>query len=262
MPCIRNEARAVHGSHGRRTAPLLALLALVAAPLPALHAGSAAAQASGPLSQLSQPAPQVVATGVGEVQALPDIAVIRLAVETTGTDAARTGQDNAARMAALRQALEKSGIAAQDIVTSGYSIRSDLRGPERPPKERGAGFVARNGVRVTVRALDRVGATIDAALAGGANQVDDVAFRLSDDRALRQKALALAVERARAQAQTMAAAAGGRLGPLLELSAGSGRGDSPQMFAARASAATPVSSGEITLVEQVAARWQFVATPP
>jgi len=235
-------------------AGLLPALALLLLPC------GAPAQARTPAAY-PQPLPQVMATGIGQVQALPDIAVIRFAVETTGPDAARAGQDNAARMASLRQALEKQGIVAQDIATTGYSVRTDLRPSERPPKERLAGFIARNGIRVTVRALDRVGATIDAALAGGANQVDEVAFRLADDRPLRNKALALAVEHARAQAQTMAIAAGGRLGPLIELSSGAGRGDGPQPFTARA-AATAVSAGELTVVEQVSARWRFLADAP
>ena len=78
---------------------------------------------------------------------------------------------------------------------------------------------------------------------------------------MRQKALALAVERARAQAQTMATAAGGRLGPLIELSVLSGRGGGPPMYAARA-AATPISAGDIVVVEQVVGRWRFVAEGP
>jgi len=251
----------VHVEHeGNRSACRRRRMLLAMLPLLWSLSAAAGAQAPAPAPAVPQ-VPQVIATGAGELQASPDLAVIRLAVETTGTEAARAGQDNAARMSSLRQALEKAGIPAQDIATTGYSIRSELRGQERPPKERGSSFVARNGIRVTVRALDRVGATIDAALAGGANQVDDVAFRLSDDRTLRQKALALAVERARSQAQAMAAAAGGRLGPLIELSSLAGRGEGPQMFAARA-AATPIGPGDIVVVEQVIARWRFIPEGP
>jgi uncharacterized protein YggE len=252
----------MHVEHeGNRSACRRRWMLLAMLPLLSSLSSAAGAQAPAPaVPQVPQVA-QVIATGAGEMQASPDLAVIRIAVETTGTEAARAGQDNAARMSSLRQALEKAGIPAQDIATTGYSIRSELRGQERPPKERGSSFVARNGIRVTVRALDRVGATIDAALAGGANQVDDVAFRLSDDRTLRQKALALAVERARSQAQAMAAAAGGRLGPLIELSSLAGRGEGPQMFAARA-AATPIGPGDIVVVEQVVARWRFIPEGP
>ena len=252
----------MHVEHeGNRSACRRRWMLLTMLPLLSSLSSAAGAQAPAPaVPQVPQVA-QVIATGAGEMQASPDLAVIRIAVETTGTEAARAGQDNAARMSSLRQALEKAGIPAQDIATTGYSIRSELRGQERSPKERGSGFVARNGIRVTVRALDRVGATIDAALAGGANQVDDVAFRLSDDRTLRQKALALAVERARSQAQAMAAAAGGRLGPLIELSSLAGRGEGPQMFAARA-AATPIGPGDIVVVEQVVARWRFIPEGP
>ncbi len=237
----------------RRLPAALALMALlIAAPVVAGAPGQRP-----PPPQI----PQVIAAGIGEVRALPDVAVIRFAVETTGTDAAATGRDNAERMSSLRQALEKSGIPARDIATTGYSIRNELRGTERPPAARVPAFVARNGIRVSVQALDRVGTVMDTALAGGANQVEDVAFRLADDRALRRKALALAVDDARSQAQAMATAAGGRLGTLIELSAGAGRGDGPQVFAARA-AATPISAGEIVVVEQVAARWRFVPEGP
>ena len=209
------------------------------------------------------PIPQVVATGIGETQAAPDIAVLRFAVESTASDAARAGQDNAVRMASLREALEKAGIAAPDIATTGYSVRSEPRGNESPGKERTPAFVARNGIRVTLRALERVGSTIDAALAGGANRVDDVAFRLFDERALRHKALALAVAQARAQAQTMATAAGGRLGALIELSSAGPGGDGGQPFIARAAlAATPISAGDLTLREQVVARWRFLPDTP
>jgi len=253
-------SRATIRRHGLgRPCRLLAALLLAALPL-AMRPVPVAAQPQVPM-HVPQALPQVMATGVGELRALPDMAVIRLAVEAVAPDAARAGQDNAARMTSLRQALERLGIAAQDIATTGYSLRNEQRQPDRTARDKPPAFVARNGIRVTVRALDRVGATIDAALAGGANQVDDIAFRLADDRALRQKALALAVERARAQAQTMAAAAGGRLGPLIELSSGAGHGDGPQMFAARASA-TPISAGEINVVEQVSARWRFVPDAP
>lgn len=253
MPRNRNDRidimAGIFRSPIRRVLPALLLLLCNAA----VHAEAPGA------SRL--PVPQITATGLGQAQAAPDIAVIRFAVETAGPDAASAGRDNAARMASLRQALERQGIAARDIATTGYSIRSEVRPSDRTPKERPAGFVARNGIRVTAHALDRVGAMIDAALAGGANQVDEVSFRLADDSALRQQALARAVEHARMKAQTMATAAGGRLGPLLELSSGTGRGDGPQPFAVRA-AATPISAGELIVVEQVVVRWRFIAENP
>jgi phospho-N-acetylmuramoyl-pentapeptide-transferase len=86
---------------------------MLLAMLPLLWSLSAAAGAQAPAPAPAVPqVPQVIATGAGELQASPDLAVIRLAVETTGTEAARAGQDNAARMSSLRQALEKAGIPA------------------------------------------------------------------------------------------------------------------------------------------------------
>ena len=79
--------------------------------LPLLSLLSTAAGAQAPAPAVPQ-VPQVVATGAGEVQASPDLAVIRLAVETTGTEAARAGQDNAARMSSLRQAPAATNMPA------------------------------------------------------------------------------------------------------------------------------------------------------
>jgi len=166
-------SRATIRRHGLgRPCRLLAALLLAALPL-AMRPVPVAAQPQVPM-HVPQALPQVMATGVGELRALPDMAVIRLAVEAVAPDAARAGQDNAARMTSLRQALERLGIAAQDIATTGYSLRNEQRQPDRTARDKPPAFVARNGIRVTVRALDRVGATIDAALAGGANQVDDI----------------------------------------------------------------------------------------
>lgn len=239
-------------AHTLRTAAAFACLAACAA---------ASAQTAAPPATL---VPQIYASGTGELRAPPDLAVILLAVETTGTDAARVGRDNAVRMASLRQGLEKAGIPTAALSTVGYSIRNDrrLQAP-RDTIESANRFVARNGIRVMVTDLERVGTTIDAALASGANQVDDVSFRIADEHELRRKALTLAVAQARAQADAMAIAAGGRLGALIEL--GPANLSSPQsaaMFSARVSADTPVSRAELTLTERVVARWRFVADTP
>lgn len=202
--------------------------------------------------------PQISAVGVGELRVPPDYAVLTFTVETSGTDAARAGRENAARMAGLRQALEKHGIPAAAISTVGYSVRNEARFQGRGPKGEPNWFVARNGIRVRVAELDQLGATIDVALASGANHVEDVSFLAKDAQELRHKALSLAVQHARAQAQTMASAAGGKLGELVELAAVEGP-VYPGLAVARASAETVVSRTEITITERVIARWRFVS---
>jgi uncharacterized protein len=216
----------------------------------AVHAQGAAAPAA--------VVPQISAVGIGELRVPPDRAMLTFTVETSGVDAARAGRENAARMAGLRQALEKHGIPAAAISTVGYSVRNEARFQGRGPKGEPNWFVARNGVRVEVARLDQVGSIIDAGLAAGANHVDDVVFLATEERELRRKALSVAVQHAREQAETMAAAAGGKLGELIEVGAVDGP-VYPGLAMARASPETVVSRTEITITERVVARWRFVS---
>ncbi|HVL35688.1 MAG TPA: SIMPL domain-containing protein, partial [Burkholderiales bacterium] len=165
------------------------------------------------------------------------------------------------RRLAMRQGVEKQGIPPAAISTVGYSVRNEARVPGRAPKGEPDWFVARNAIRVEVAPLEQLGALIDVALASGANRVDSIAFLAKEEREWRRKALALAVEHARAQAEAMAGAAGGKLGELLELSAGDAPSIPRPLFAERAAAAgTVVEPAELVIAERVVARWRFA--PP
>jgi len=80
----------------------------------------------------------------------------------------------------------------------------------------------------------------------------------------RRQALADAIAKARGDADAMARAAGGKLGPLLEIATTDEGGDGPRpLFRARmsASAPTPIEAGELTVRVRVNARWHFVGNP-
>ena len=208
-------------------------------------------------AQAQAPAPpQVSAAGVGELRLPPERATLVLVVETADNDAAVAGEDNARHVARLRRGLEKYGLSPEAVQNVGYSLRDERRADER---KEGPWFVARNSLRVELADVNAVGKVIDAALAAGANEVASVAFHVADEAGAKHKALALAVEQARALAETMAAAAGGGLGDLIEVSYANG-GPRPymEMAMARGAAATDVSRSEIVVTERVLARWRFV----
>lgn len=213
--------------------------------------------------------PDIVTSATGEARVTPDRAHVMLGVQTRAATAAQAGGDNAAKTRAVIDAIKKRGIPAGQIVTSEYTLypEYDHREPPReaPQTPRVIGYVANNTVRVEVRQLDQVGAVIDAALAAGANMVNAIQFYASNVDAARRTALAEAVSRARADAEALASAAGGSLGPLLELST-----QSPpvrplyaaerlmRMDAAGAGAQTPIEPGQQTLTVWVGGRWAFV----
>jgi uncharacterized protein YggE len=101
-------------------------------------------------------------------------------------------------------------------------------------------------VRVTVRDLAAVGATIDAAIAAGANRVHHVGFSVSDPAEAQRRAREAAVADARARAAHYATLAGARLGAALTITEG---GATAPPFAPAGAmramrATTPIEPGE------------------
>jgi len=225
-----------------------------------LFVSTAAAWAQSGVATRPGLVPQIATDGTGEVRLPPDRARLVFSVETSGPDATAVGRDNAQRMTGLRETLTRQGLPAARVQTVGYSLRNQPRARAGGAKPENW-FVGRNAVRIEYDDVGRVGTIVDAALGGGANQVEELLFGLADEGEARRQALAAAVRSARTQAETMAHAAGGRLGELIELRS-SGPGPRPVAFQARALAAgaeTPISSSEISVTEQVSARWRFVA---
>jgi uncharacterized protein YggE len=232
----------------------LAALAVLATPL--------AAQMPG---QSPPPPPQIVTNGEGEAQVTPDRARVHLAVETRGKTAAEAAAENARIQAAVIARLRALGIPAERITTVGYNVQPEYNRARDPQmvEPRVIGYVAHNMVRADVWQMNQVGPVIDAALAAGSNRVGGLDMYSSREDAIRREALANAVAAARADAEAMARAAGGSLGPLLELTSGGfyrpQPASAPMMRAeAMQQADTPIAAGEQTVRANVMARWQFV----
>jgi uncharacterized protein YggE len=95
-------------------------------------------------------------------------------------------------------------------------------------------------------------------LGAGANRIESVNFGVADVEQPRRQALAAAVAQARSLGEAMAEAAGGRLGPLIELRM---QGALPVPAYREAMVAqeamTPILPGEVTVTATVQARWTF-----
>ena len=221
------------------------------------------------VSPTPPPPPQIVTNGEGEAQVTPDRARVHLAVETRGKTAAEAAAENARIQTAVIARIRALGIPAERITTVGYSVQPEYSRSRDPNDEqpRVIGYVARNTVRADVWRMDQVGPVIDGSLAAGANRLGGLDMYSSREDTVRRQALANAVNAARADAEAMATAAGGRLGPLLELTSGGFYRPQPAMMAragaemAMQAADTPIAAGEQTVRANVMARWQFVPGP-
>lgn len=185
------------------------------------------------------------------VQSAPDTAMIGAGVTTRAPTASEAMRQNAAAMDKVVARLRALGIPAKDIQTSSFSLNAQyqyLRDGEQP---KFLGYDAANQVNVTLRDLDKIGATLDALVASGANNLYGPNFTLEKDQAAKATARKAAFERAKAQATEYARMAGYSGIRLLEVSETfTGYGPVPVVgnainVTAQDSKATPVEPGRV-----------------
>lgn len=210
--------------------------------------------------------PGLTVHGQAQVQAAPDRAVVRLGASVQADQAAEAqGQVNKI----VRQAVEKIkalGIAEANIQTADLTLApvyAQEREDRKAREPRVVGYRASNVIQVQVEDLAKLGAVIDAAVASGANRLEDLSFGLKNDTEHRQKALRQAVEEARAKAQAIAAALDVRLEGISEAEEGGVDLVRPQLALARAadgvmSAPTPVQPGQLQVRASVTLRYRIV----
>ena len=222
-----------------------------------LFTGCASAQTQTPSGSVTA---TIVAGGEGLREVAPDKATIMLGVQTRARTSAAAASTNADRMTAIRAALTRMGIPERDISTANYSLHF-----EHGRTSADTQYVANNMVTVVTRNLDQVGRIIDTGLGAGANIIHSLNYDLQDRTSAQNGALTDAVTHARQQAEAMAAAAGGRLGELVELTTQPGQvrpyamdGAMYRMAEMSAAAPTPVSPGAVTIHASVTGRWRFI----
>lgn len=160
----------------------------------------------------------VEVTGVGLVTQSPDIAHVTFAVETQEPSAEAANRKNAEKIDRLLRDLRRHGIAGDDLRTQHYTVSPRYRDRSRGERDlEPIGYVVSNALEVTIRKLDRVGPTIDRAIAAGATRVNHIRFELENDAAARKRALELAVAHAKAEAEILLALSGQRLGKPLRI---------------------------------------------
>jgi len=244
---MKQEARAV---------AVLALAGLMALPMVATPAGAQTATEG----QIRMEQGQITVQGEGRVENAPDMAVITLGVTTPGDSAAVALAANSAAIAQVLANLKAAGVADRDIQTTGLSISPDWQSDSFKSSSRIAGYIASNMVTVRVRALDTLGATLDAAVKDGANTLNGVEFALLDPAPALAEARRRAVADALAKAGLLAEAAGVKLGSIRAIHEGGGAQPPMPMMrmsADQAMGAVPVAAGALTTSAMVTIVWDL-----
>lgn len=224
-----------------KTVLKIAVLLACAVPLaPAAAQGAAVSQA------ISGTRLDVAATG--EVSRVPDQVRIHAGVVTQSPNASEAIRQNAAKMAQVRRALQRAGVAERDIQTSNISLYPDYRHRENEPPLL-TGYRASNDLNIRFRDIARVGPIIDALVAEGVNQINGPTLEIARPETALDEARTRAIAIARARADLYARALGMRVRRILSVSEPGAMPIRPmaEMRLQAADASTQIAPGEQTL---------------
>ncbi len=196
-------------------------------------------------------------SGSSELTVAPDMATLRLGVETQSRDAQTALSENAKAVEAVLNELKANGIAQEQMQTFELTL-NPVYSYDQPNGEPPvfAGYTAANLISVTSTDLARLGTLIALANEAGANRIQGLSFGLKDKATVLNQARISAVDDARARAALYAQAAGVELGTLLTLSeTGTGFNEPPVYLQAMemrsVKSDVPISAGEITITASV-----------
>lgn len=200
----------------------------------------------------------ITMSGHGEAHGQPDAAMLSAGVSVDAPTAAAALTDANKDMQTILAALKKLGVADRDIQTRNFSVHPQFaNGNGQAPHV--TGYQVTNQVQVRLADIGKLGATLDALVAAGANQINGVNFSIHDRAALLAEARVDAVADARAKAETFAKAAGVTLGAILSITENGNGGPRPMVFAAPMAkmASVPVALGEETINADVTITWEI-----
>ncbi len=202
-------------------------------------------------------------SGEGKVYVQPDLATLTLGISAQEASVAQAQSGAADAMNKVMAALSNAGIDPKDIQTRDFSIVQVTRWDDKSQEQVVIGYRVDNTVVVKVRALDKVGAIIDAVAEAGGDltRIQGIDMSLEDPTAVYAQAREKAVADARGKAVQLAEQFGVKLGNLVYVT--ESQFSVPIMKAADGMTAgmesvrapTPISPGELTVTLNVTAQY-------
>ncbi|MBM4220910.1 MAG: DUF541 domain-containing protein [Gammaproteobacteria bacterium] len=179
-----------------------------------------AAGVATPLAALADEEPRRISvSGTGSVDAAPDIARLRLAVQRRDLNM-QVARDATVKVSRDFIALcSRLGIKESKVRTAGLTIQPEYRWDEKQGLQVFTGYFVQRQLEVELDNLDKLGELIEGAVNAGVNEVSPPELDNSQRRELGRQALAAAATDARSNAQRVADTLGVKLGALRSLDA-------------------------------------------
>ncbi|WP_019218909.1 SIMPL domain-containing protein [Bartonella florencae] len=159
----------------------------------------------------------ITVTATGESQAIPDMAIINLAVVTDDKTAQKALAANNKSMNDIINAFKSNGIHANDLQTSGLSIYQSHPEKHHEKKNNEKLYHVSNSLTVRIRDIANAGKIFDQAMMLGVNSVNDITFTNAETKSFYQEARKKAIAEAIEKAKTIAQAADVKLGRIIEI---------------------------------------------
>jgi|1186.fasta_scaffold166526_1 uncharacterized protein YggE len=173
-------------------------------------------------SQVAEPnVPTLVVVGEAERAGTPDIAILSIGVVAERETAGMALQAASASIRDIIARVRGGGVEARDVQTSGLSLHPKFarRVPEAGSEDRPliVGYIASNQLTLRIRGLDRVGRLLDEVVSSGSNDLRGLSLDVADREQLLDEARRGATEDAKRKAAVFAAAAGVKLGDIINV---------------------------------------------
>jgi len=180
-------------------------------------------------------------SGEGKIFAVPDIAVVSFSILTEAKTSKAAQDSNSTKSKTVVDFLKSQKIEEKDIKTTGYNIYPQYSYPRPVPLPLGievqnapdqsypqyydsnpkiTGYQVIQSFEVKVRDLEKVSAVLDGLVSAGANQVNNLGFRIDDEEKLKDQAREIAIKDAKEKANTLKKQIGIRLGKIVNYQEG------------------------------------------
>jgi uncharacterized protein YggE len=248
----------------RRQGILITALSLVAAlslGMLGISQNMGVSQASAQTTQSVDTTRTVSVSGMGEVQAAPDEALLNLGVQTEATSAHDALTQNSTLMQKVVNALKAANVSSQDIQTQTIQLSPNYKTDNTTGTRTLEGYTASNIVQIRTQDLSHLGDLLDQAVGAGATTVENISFEVSDPSQYIDQARQAAIQDAQHKASQLTSLTDTSLGPVVSIQ------ESSQLpvpivnqqvtLAAGAFPAVPVQPGLITITVNVQVVWSL-----
>ena len=193
--------------------------------------------------------------GESEFYVTPDEASVEIGITTIGNTAQQAGNNNAAVMQKIQNALMAMGLQKDDIKTSSYNFYPTY---DKDNNQLITGYRAENSIVVTTHDINQIGDVIDTAVKNGATNVDSVNFAVNDIKKYKETALKAAVRDAKNKSKAIASELGKSVVNVVSVTEGNVYIENYQpsnidmkMLSSRMTAATPIQARDLKVSARI-----------